>query len=351
MPFALPPVVRRLWLAAPALALAAGVYLFWSWNHALNPGPDTFVVSSGTSLRALARELQRRDVLAEAHTFVWLGYLTGHSRDLKAGEYRFRKGISARALLDQVVAGRVVEYPLVLVEGWTFRQFLRALAQAPQLKQTLAGRAPGEVMARLNHPRAHPEGRFYPDTYYYTGGASDLEILARAYAKMDDTLRREWENRDRELPFRSMDEALIMASIVEKETGRADERRQIAGVFINRLRRGMRLQSDPTVIYGLGQAYDGNIRLRDLKKDTPYNTYTRAGLPPTPIAMPGGEALNAVLHPADTRALYFVSRGDGSHEFSNTLEEHNKAVIKYQLKGRRQNFSSFSGAGRGGQAP
>jgi len=242
--------------------------------------------------------------------------------------------MTARELLDQVVAGRVVEYPLVLVEGWTFRQFLDAIEEAPKLTRTLNGLSPRAIMERLGHPGEHPEGRFFPDTYYYSSGQTELAILANAYDKMQKLLQQEWEKRDNNLPFKDPYEALILASIVEKETGRADERRMIAGVFVNRLRHGMRLQTDPTVIYGMGESFDGNLRLKDLRRDTPYNTYTRPGLPPTPVAMPGKESLQAVMHPVITGALYFVARGDGSHDFSSTLEEHNKAVIKYQLKGK-----------------
>jgi UPF0755 protein len=196
-------------------------------------------------------------------------------------------------------------------------------------------------MTRLGHPGEHPEGRFFPDTYYFSAGQNDQAILARAYERMQARLKQEWEGRDPVVPYKNPYEALIMASIVEKETGRAEERRQIAGVFVNRLRRPMKLQTDPTVIYGLGERFDGNLRLRDLRQDTRYNTYTRLGLPPTPIAMPGREALYAALHPAETSALYFVSRGDGSHVFSDTLVEHNNAVIKYQLNGKPKTFSSF----------
>ena len=237
-------------------------------------------------------------------------------------------------LLDQVVAGRVIEYPVVLLEGWTFRQFLALLAQAPKLTHSISGLTVPAIMERLGHPGEHPEGRFFPDTYYYSAGQTDIMILANAYDKMHKLLQREWEGRENNLPLKNAYEALILASIVEKETGRDDERRLIAGVFINRLRHGMRLQTDPTVIYGMGQTFDGNLRLKDLRRDNPYNTYTRKGLPPTPIAMPGKDALQAVLHPMVTGALFFVARGDGSHEFSSTLEEHNAAVLKYQLKGK-----------------
>jgi UPF0755 protein len=312
----------------------AAVYLFWSWNHSLQPGMEIYAVKPGMTLRAFARELSSRGVLPESHSFVWLAYLTGHQRDLKTGEYRFRNGMTARELLEQIVAGRVVEYPVVLVEGWTFREFLDAIEDAPKLTHTLTGMPPRAVMERLGHKGEHPEGRFFPDTYYYSSGQTELVILANAYDKMQKLLQQEWEKRDNNLPFKDSYEALILASIVEKETGRADERRLIAGVFVNRLRHGMRLQTDPTVIYGMGESFDGNLRLKDLRRDTPYNTYTRTGLPPTPVAMPGKDSLQAVMHPVVNGALYFVARGDGSHDFSATLEEHNKAVIKYQLKGK-----------------
>ena len=316
------------------LSAMAAVYLFWSWNHSLQPGMEIYAVKPGMTLRAFTRELSSRGVLPESHSFVWLAYLTGHQRDLKSGEYRFRNGMTARELLEQIVAGRVIEYPVVLVEGWTFRQFLDAIEEAPKLTHTLIGLPPRAIMERLGHKGEHPEGRFFPDTYYYSSGQTELAILANAYDKMQKLLQQEWEKRDNNLPLRDAYEALILASIVEKETGRADERRLIAGVFVNRLRHGMKLQTDPTVIYGMGESFDGNLRLKDLRRDTPYNTYTRTGLPPTPVAMPGKESLQAVMHPVINGALFFVSRGDGSHDFSATLEEHNKAVIKYQLKGK-----------------
>lgn len=346
--------VKALAIAVAAIVVAAGIYLYWSWNRPLNPGPETYIVRPGTSLRALAAQLKERRALRETESFVWLGYLTGRARTLKAGEYRFRPGITSTELLDQVVAGRVVEYPVIVIEGWTFSQFRKALAAAPRLEQTLAGVAPEEIMARLGRPGVHPEGRFFPDTYYYSSGHTDLMILARALEKMEARLEAEWRARAADVPLRTSAEALTLASIVEKETGRPEERRMIAGVFVNRLRKGMRLQSDPTVIYGIGPTFDGNIRLKDLKQDTPYNTYVRTGLPPTPIAMPGAEALAAALHPQKTDALYFVARGDGSHVFSATLEQHNEAVIKYQLRGRRTSFSSSPAPKKkqaGGAAP
>ncbi|OGI55278.1 MAG: hypothetical protein A3D32_03655 [Candidatus Muproteobacteria bacterium RIFCSPHIGHO2_02_FULL_60_13] len=333
-----PLLIRLVAGLAAACAIGAG-YLFWAWNHSLKPGAEIYDVKPGMPLRAFARELSARGVLWESHSFVWLAHLTGRDRDLKSGEYRFRDGMTARELLDQVVAGRVAEYPVVLIEGWTFRQFLDAIEEAPKLTHTLIGLSPRAVMERLGHKGEHPEGRFFPDTYYYSAGQTDIMVLANAYDKMQKLLQFEWEGRESNLPLKNAYEALILASIVEKETGRADERRLIAGVFINRLRHGMKLQTDPTVIYGMGKMFDGNLRLKDLRRYTPYNTYTRRGLPPSPVAMPGKESLQAVLHPMVTGALFFVARGDGSHEFSTTLEEHNKVVLKYQLKGKPRHAS------------
>jgi UPF0755 protein len=324
---------RLLGIAAITATLIAG-YLAWSWNHALHPGADTYMVKPGTGLSALASELHRRGVIWETRSLILLGYVTFTKREFKTGEYRFRDGISARGILEQVAAGRVVEYPFRIGEGATFRQTLDELARAPHLTKTLQGLTYAQIMVKLDAPGVHPEGRFYPDTYFYAAGNTDLSVLRRAHAKMQARLQREWENRDPSVPLASPDEALVLASIVEKETGKVEERRMIAGVFVNRLKKNMRLQTDPTVIYGLGEKFDGNLRKRDLLADTPYNTYTRRGLPPTPIAMPSGEALHAALHPESTRALFFVSRGDGSHVFSDTIEQHNQAVSKYQLGGR-----------------
>jgi UPF0755 protein len=317
------------------------LYAAWYWYRPLTISEDTFLVPHGSSLKAVARRLADSGALSEPNTFVWIATLTGRRQALKSGEYRFQSGMSAAAILDHMVKGRVIEYPFVIVEGWNIRQVLSALQQAPRLEQTLKGLTPGQIMAKLGRPGEHPEGRFFPDTYRYTGGQTDLSILQRAHRRMDERLSREWEKRRADIPVKTPYEALILASIVEKETGKPEERPMIAGVFVNRLRLNMKLQTDPTVIYGLGERFDGNIRKRDLLTDTPYNTYTRKGLPPTPIAMPGGEAIRATLNPADTRALYFVSRGDGSHVFSDNLNDHNQAVIKFQLKGRARPFSSY----------
>ena len=218
------------------------------------------------------------------------------------------------------------------MEGWNFKQVLAAVSGHEALKHTLKGLTDGEIMARLGHPGEHPEGRFYPDTYKFPRGTTDAAFLERAYQSMSRLLAEEWGKRDPDLPLKTPYEALILASIVEKETGVADERSEIAGVFVRRLRKGMKLQTDPTVIYGMGDNFKGNIRRRDLKQDTPYNTYVHTGLPPTPISMPGSAAIRAVLHPAPGKSLYFVARGDGSHYFSKSLAEHNRAVRKFQLK-------------------
>jgi UPF0755 protein len=324
--------VTKFLAVAIAIVAVAATYLLWTWNRPLHPGSETYLIKPGTGLYALANELARRGTLRDTRTFILLGRLTLSSRDIKAGEYLFRDRISARGILTQVAAGDVVEYPLRIGEGATFYQVLAELAAAPKLTHTLNGLSFAQIMAKLDAPGVHPEGRFYPDTYFYTTGNTDITILRRAYDNMRQRLQREWESRDPNLPLRSADEALTLASIVEKETGKTEERPLIAGVFINRLRRGIRLQTDPTIIYGLGPAFDGNLRRKDLLADGPYNSYTRKGLPPTPIAMPSGAAIYAALHPANTKAIYFVSRGDGSHVFSETLEEHNRAVAKYQLK-------------------
>ena len=314
--------------------LVSGAYVYWFSTARLTPEAKIYQVAPGTTLRAFAQQLKRENVLPDAHTLVWIAYLKGRSRDLKAGEYRFRRGITALEILDQVISGRVVEYPLTIVEGWNFRQVLEALAAAPKISHGLKGMPPRQIMAMLGYPMLHPEGRFYPDTYYYPSGMSDLLILQRAFHKMEKVLEEEWNGRQSDVPLKTRDEALTLASIVEKETNKPSERALIAGVFVHRMRIGMRLQTDPTVIYGLGERFNGNLTVAHLRQHTPYNTYTMKGLPPTPIAMPGRDALHAALNPESTKALYFVARGDGSHEFSETIEQHNQAVFKFQLKGR-----------------
>jgi UPF0755 protein len=299
---------------------------------AVPPAGINLVVKPGTSLRSVAGELAADGILEHPFYLVALGrYLKLDSR-IKAGEYRLVPALNPEQLLRLLTEGKVLQHSITLIEGENFKQMVQRLRQDPVLEHTLASDRAEDVMRAIGYPDLHPEGRFLPETYYFPRGTSDVELLRRAYQDMDSFLHQAWPERDQDLPLDSPYEALILASIVEKETGLARERPRIAGVFVRRLKRGMRLQTDPTVIYGMGDRYDGDIRFRDLREDTPYNTYTRSGLPPTPIAMPGKEAILAALHPADGKALYFVARGDGSHKFSATLKEHNRAVDQFQRK-------------------
>ncbi|MEA3276961.1 MAG: endolytic transglycosylase MltG [Pseudomonadota bacterium] len=289
-------------------------------------------VPRGTSLRRLSEDLTACGVLDHPYFFMVLAHVTGDASRIKAGEYAVSTGLTPPELLGLLTSGRVVQRPFTLVEGWTYRQAVTAVTEDERLEAELDDLSTDAVMRRLGYPDEHPEGRFFPDTYHFPKGTSDLQILRRAYETMQRVLAEEWERREEGLPLQTPDEALILASVVEKETGLAPERAQIAGVFVRRLNLGMKLQTDPTVIYGLGESFDGDLRRADLERDTPYNTYVHAGLPPTPISLPGREAIHAVLHPADGDSLYFVAKGDGSHHFSATLAEHNRAVSQYQLR-------------------
>ncbi|MFO1409891.1 MAG: endolytic transglycosylase MltG [Steroidobacteraceae bacterium] len=291
-------------------------------------GATRVAVPAGASLRGVLRRLESQGLLPWAPAVeAWLR-LHRQSVHLAVGTYEFPAHASPADVLAQLASGRTVLEQLTIVEGWTFAEMRRALAAHPALAHDWSALAPAQLMERLGAAGLGAEGRFFPDTYRFAAGTSDRRIYQLAYARMNEELAAAWAGRDAALPVANEEEALVLASIIEKETGRADERGKVAAVFVNRLRKGMRLQSDPTVIYGLGAAYDGNIHLRDLQADTPYNTYTRAGLPPTPIALPGAAALQATLHPEHIDALFFVAtgRGDGSHQFSATLAEHNAAV-------------------------
>ncbi|WP_240183504.1 endolytic transglycosylase MltG [Arenimonas caeni] len=270
----------------------------------------------------------------EGHDLEWklLAQEMGVLSRLQVGDYSIRHGITPSQLLRKLERGDVIHYRFTIVEGWNLRELRAALAADERVVQTLHELDDAALMKALGRDGLHPEGRFLPETYHYTRGMSDVDLLRRAMLAMDKALAEAWEGREDGLPIETPDELLTLASIIEKETGKASERPEIAGVFVRRLRLGMRLQTDPTVIYGMGSAYDGNIRRRDLTTDTPYNTYTRGGLPPTPIAMPGRAALEAAAHPLPGNTLYFVSRGDGSHVFSASLAEHNRAVACHQLK-------------------
>lgn len=294
---------------------------------------------AGSTPTGLLLQLEQQGVL---HGAFWLRLswrLQGHVQPLHSGEYELTPGMNVTQLLEKWRSGDVLQYRVTLVEGWNFRQVRAALAQQDKLQQTLGDVSDSELMRRLDQANLHPEGRFFPDTYNFTRGQSDLDILRQANQRLQKVLAEEWAQRAEDLPYRNPDEALIMASIIEKETGVAREREEIAGVFIRRLAIGMLLQTDPTVIYGMGERYTGKITRADLRKPTAYNTYVISGLPPTPIAMVGREAIYAALHPKAGKSLYFVARGDGSHVFSNTLAEHNKAVREYQIK-RRADYRS-----------
>ncbi len=331
----MPELGRFLGALILAGSLAAGWFLmdiqgFMARTLPLPEEGMAYTVAPGTTLKGLARDLHDRGVLEKPLYFVLAGRFQGKAGRLKAGEYLFLPGTTPQALLDQIAAGKVVRHRFTLVEGWTFHQVRKALEAKPQLAHTLAGLDDAAVMARLGHPGEHPEGRFFPETYLFQKGAADVDILKQAYALMEKRLAEAWEKRAPDLPYRDPYEALILASIVEKEAALDEERPLIAGVFVRRLKLGIPLQADPTVIYGLGEGFKGPLTRRHLRVDTPYNTYLHRGLPPTPIAMPGEASLQAALHPAAGDALYFVAKGDGSHKFSATLAEHNKAVRAYR---------------------
>jgi UPF0755 protein len=285
-----------------------------------------------TSARGVADVVARSGVeVSPLLLHLWFR-LSGDARQIRAGSYEIERGTTPRTLLRKLVRGEESLRSLTLVEGWTFRQLREALARAPDLRGDTATLTDAAIMEQLGRMGQHPEGRFFPDTYSYAKGSSDLKLLALALRTMDRHLQSAWERRAPDSPLRAPEEVLILASIIEKETGTDADRTLIAGVFVNRLRLGMMLQTDPTVIYGMGQQFDGNLRKKDLQTDTPWNTYTRGGLPPTPIAMPGRQSLVAAVAPAATKALYFVARGDGSSVFSTNLDEHNRAVNQYQRK-------------------
>ncbi len=335
-----PSAVRRffasLFLLVLLSVLAVGGWALW-WLHQPLRLPAASVdlsVEPGTTPRGVAQAVADAGVAVDPRLLYAWFRVSGKDRQIRAGSYEMDAGVTPRLLLEILVRGREATRSVVLVEGWNIRQVRAALAKAEMLKPETAGLSDADLMARLGRPGQHPEGRFFPDTYTYSKNSTDVALLQRALRAMDRKLEAAWAARAPDLPLESPEEALILASIVEKETGKASDRAEVAGVFINRLRIGMPLQTDPTVIYGLGDAFDGNLRKRDLQTDTPWNTYTRQGLPPTPIAMPGKASLLAAVQPARTKSLYFVSRGDGTSQFSETLDAHNRAVNQYQRGGR-----------------
>jgi UPF0755 protein len=314
--------------------LAAAGYGAWYASAPLPVGqlPMEVEIPRGASLRTAMDQLQKSGIGLRRIEFEVLARTLGRERGIKAGNYQITEAPTPVELLDKLTRGDVSQAEVRLIEGWTFAQFRAALDASPDLRHDTTGLEHAQVMARLQAPEPHPEGLFFPDTYLFARGSSDLAVLRRAYQAMQRHLKEEWEARDSNLPYQSPYDALIMASIVEKETGKASERDLIGGVLVNRLRIGMRLQVDPTIIYGLGSEFDGNLKKKHLLEDGPYNTYTRAGLPPTPIAMPGLASLRSALRPGRTESLYYVSKGDGSSHFSRSLDEHNRAVSKYQLR-------------------
>jgi UPF0755 protein len=333
--------IKRLFvwsILAAILIVAILVFQLLQFQHgniALPQQPTIFLIKSGSNIKSIAQDLSMQKIIDDPWLFILLAKVKGVETRVRAGEYQIETEMTPDDLLVKFTQGSSIQYSFTVIEGWSFRQMFAAIADDPVIEHTLEGKSNQEIMTLLGYPDQHPEGMFFPDTYRFPKGTSDVDFLRRAYQVMQKHLAREWSQRASGLPLDSSYEALILASIIEKETGAGFERPLISGVFIQRMKKNMRLQTDPTIIYGLGEKFDGNIRFRDLKKDTPYNTYLHAGLTPTPIALPGLGAIRAALHPATTDALYFVSKGDGTHHFSATLGEHNAAVKRYQLKGHK----------------
>jgi UPF0755 protein len=330
-----------LMFVAGVLSLAFFIYTFNNWlNQPLASTQEKVVrINAGDSLSKLSYRLEKDKILTHPRWLILYAKITNQT-GLEVGEYKLPAQASPKLLLETLREGEVISYTVTLVEGKTFKDFMRVLSEQEQLEHSLKDKSFDEIKSLLKLTIDHPEGWFYPDTYKYITGSTDADILLRAHNKMQSVLKEEWEKRAKDLPYKNAYEALIMASIIEKETGVTYERPEIAGVFVRRLNKGMRLQTDPTIIYGLGDSYTGNIRRKHLTQKTPYNTYVINGLPPTPIAMPATAAINAALNPADGKTLYFVAKGDGSHQFSETLAQHNSAVQEYQIKNKVKNYRS-----------
>ena len=313
--------------------LAVAWFGYYAYHQLPLPAtPFEFELKQGGNLKGMTHELRQAGLIDQEWAFVWFARLLGKSGHIQAGYYVLDHPVSPMKLLDMLNKGAVIQRKFSVIEGWTFRQFRDALNANPDLKHVTVSMTDAGILRQIGAAEQQPEGLFFPDTYHFAAGTRDIVIIKRAYQTMQQRLQSAWAGRDASLPLQTPYDALILASIVEKETGIPGDRPMIAGVFVNRLRKGMMLQTDPAVIYGLGDKFDGNLRKRDLVSDTAYNTYTRRGLTPTPIALPGMAAIQATLHPAQTDALYFVSRGDGSSQFSSSLKQHNQAVSQYQLK-------------------
>lgn len=330
-------------ITAAGLAAVIGFALLWikqDMNRQLHSPlelekEEVLIIEPGMSLSAVSHKLVALGWLEQPYYLIYEGRRQHKAKAIKVGEYAVEPGTTPLQLLHKLISGKVIQYPLTIPEGMTARQIIDLVRNHPPLVRTLPDDEMQTVMAALGHPGQNAEGRFFPDTYHFPRGTTDVDFLRRAYRAMESVLNEEWQQRDLGLPYKDPYQALIMASIVEKETAIPEERGRIAGVFVRRLQKGMKLQTDPTVIYALGESYDGNIRKKDLSVDSPYNTYVHAGLPPTPIACPGRDAIRAALQPESGTELYFVARGDGSHHFSSTLAEHNRAVQQYQLNHHR----------------
>ena len=328
--------MKRLFLRLAGVLLvfaiaAAGGFAWWALQPlSLSASPIEVIVKPNSGVASVGRQIQRGGVAMDPRLFQLLARVTGHGADLKAGGYQFDTGITPLDVIEKLAKGEVTHFVVTVIEGWEFRKMRAAVDASPALKHDTQSMSDAELMKAIGAPEASPEGMFFPDTYLFARGSSDVDLYKHAYRAMQRRLTDAWNARSPDLPYKTPYEALVMASIVEKETGQAAERPLIAAVFVNRLRKNMMLQTDPTVIYGIGQGFDGNLRKKDLQTDTPYNTYTRTGLPPTPIALPGLASLAAATTPAPSDALYFVARGDGSSHFSSSLPEHNRAVDKYQ---------------------
>jgi len=325
-------LIKKLLVTGVIVAVAAASGFAWWTKQALPVAgaPIEFTINPGSGVAASAQQMAAAGVPVNPTLFVLLARMTGDAGRIKAGSYELKPGTNPRRLLTQLVRGEFAHEAVTIIEGWSFKQMRQAIGAHARLKHDTVKLTDAELMAKISTEYKDPEGLFFPDTYLFAKGSSEIEIYRRAHQAMLSHLNAAWERRNKALPYKTPYEALIMASIVEKETGQKSERTMIAGVFVNRLRTGMLLQTDPTVIYGMGEAFVGKIGKKDLLTDTPYNTYTRGGLPPTPISLPGLQSLHAALEPAETPALYFVSRGDGTSQFSDNLPDHNRAVNRYQ---------------------
>ena len=336
-------MLKTLFKISGVLLIFASLALGWAimdMRHFLNTplefGGDgvRYVIKPNDSVHSIANSLQSRGILRKPYYLIGLAKWQRVAGKIKVGEYQIPAMIKPDDLLALFVSGDVIQHSLTLIEGWTFDQVLKAVNDSEHLTHTINEYSTEEIMDRLGLAGEHPEGRFYPDTYHFTHGTTDIDFLKRAYKQMEKILAKQWEKRAKDIAIKTPYEALILASIIERETSVDSERWQVSGVFSRRLKRNMLLQTDPTVIYGLGKEFDGNIRRRDLRRDTPYNTYVHKGLTPTPIAMPSEKSIEAALHPDNGKTIYFVAKGDGTHYFSETLQEHNAAVRKYQLGGK-----------------